>query len=234
MDSLPHLLNISTLATWLSIGGLGTVGVVLPEYDAPPAPRPQEVATQWIPRDFTLGATSSPAPADAAPAIAEPEPTEALPAPPDMPEVADLTPLPEVPEPPPPAAVTHDPPAPRATANSVRTAPRAAIRKPSAAGTSAADGSPGGGAGMSNAARLAAGNMPSPGYPAEARRLGQTGTLTVEFTVDGTGRVISAYAVAPSPWPLLNQEAVRTVRRWRFPPGGGVMKLQRPIVFQIR
>ena len=86
---------------------------------------------------------------------------------------------------------------------------------------------------MTNVARLAAGNMPSPAYPAEARRLGQSGTLVVEFTVDSTGQVISAYAVSPSPWPLLNQEAVRTVRRWRFPPGGGVMKLQRPIVFQL-
>jgi len=76
--------------------------------------------------------------------------------------------------------------------------------------------------------------MPSPAYPAEARRLGQTGTLVIEFTVDSSGQVISAYAVSPSLWPLLNQEAVRTVRRWRFPPGGGVMKLQRPIVFQLR
>jgi outer membrane biosynthesis protein TonB len=44
---------------------------------------------------------------------------------------------------------------------------------------------------------------------------------------------ISAYAKSPSPWPLLNAEAVSTVRSWRFPPGG-VMKLQRPIVFQLR
>jgi protein TonB len=75
--------------------------------------------------------------------------------------------------------------------------------------------------------------MPSPVYPAAARRLGQTGTLLVEFTVDASGRVISAYAKSPSPWPLLNEEAVRTVRRWKFPPGP-VMKLQRPIVFQLR
>jgi TonB family protein len=63
--------------------------------------------------------------------------------------------------------------------------------------------------------------------------LGQTGTLVVEFTVDATGRVISAYAKSPSPWALLNQEAVRTVRGWKFPPGA-VMTLQRPIVFQLR
>lgn len=86
---------------------------------------------------------------------------------------------------------------------------------------------------MSDSARLAAGRMSAPSYPPEARRKGQTGTVVVEFTVDSSGRVISAYAKQPSPWPLLNNEAVRTVRRWKFPPGG-VMKLQRPIVFQLR
>ena len=86
---------------------------------------------------------------------------------------------------------------------------------------------------MSDAARLAAGRMPPPSYPPEARRKGQSGTVIVEFTVDASGRVISARAKSPSPWPLLNNEAVRTVRRWKFPPGG-VMKLQRPIVFQLR
>ena len=75
--------------------------------------------------------------------------------------------------------------------------------------------------------------MPAPSYPAESRRKGQEGTVTVEFTVDSSGRVISAVAKSPSPWPLLNAEAVATVRRWRFPPGA-VMKLQRPIVFQLR
>ena len=86
---------------------------------------------------------------------------------------------------------------------------------------------------MSNSARLAAGRMPAPTYPAAARRGGQTGTVVVEFTVDTSGRVIAAHASKPSPWPLLNDEAVRTVRRWKFPPGE-VMKLQRPIVFQLR
>ena len=86
---------------------------------------------------------------------------------------------------------------------------------------------------MSNNARIAAGRMPSPAYPPYSRRNLQQGTVVVEFTVDQNGKVISAYAKKPSPWPLLNQEAVSTVRLWRFPPGG-VMTLQRPIVFQIR
>ena len=86
---------------------------------------------------------------------------------------------------------------------------------------------------MSKAARIAAGSMPAPSYPAEARRKGQTGTVIVEFTVDSSGRVTYANASSPSPWPLLNQEAVRTVLRWRFPPGDFI-SLERPIVFRLK
>lgn len=234
MDSLQHLLNIGTLATWLSVGGFGAVAVVLPGRAVSEAPRHEEAATQWLPQDFTLGGEISAAPEDPSPAAPEPDPTESLPAPPDLPEVADMEPLPDLPEPLPPAAA-RDTPAPRpgAATASVRTGPRLSAGNRASSGDPAT-GHAGGGSGLSKAARLAAGNMPSPAYPAEARRLGQTGTLVVEFTVDSTGQVISAFAVSPSPWPLLNQEAVRTVRRWRFPPGGGVMKLQRPIVFQLR
>ena len=241
MDSQQHVLNIGALAIWLSVAGFGTVAVVLPGHAVSEAPRHEEAATQWIPQDLTLGGEISPAPTDPAPATSESDPAEALPAPPDMPEVAEMEPLPDVPDPPPPpAAVARDSPVPRPSpaADAVRRSPRPTARKPSSGGvSSAADtgtGHPrGGGSGMSNAARLAAGSMPSPAYPAEARRLGQTGSLVVEFTVDGSGQVISAFAVSPSPWPLLNQEAVRTVRRWRFPPGGGVMKLQRSIAFKL-
>lgn len=75
--------------------------------------------------------------------------------------------------------------------------------------------------------------MPAPAYPFSAKRAGQTGTVVVEFTIGTDGRVISAYAKSASPWPALNEAAVSAVRRWKFPPGG-VMKTQRPIVFQLR
>lgn len=74
--------------------------------------------------------------------------------------------------------------------------------------------------------------MPSPAFPAYSRRNNQTGTVVVEFIVDASGNVISAYAKSSSNWPLLDNEAVRTVRRWKFPPGG-IMKLERPIVFKL-
>lgn len=64
------------------------------------------------------------------------------------------------------------------------------------------------------------GKQPAPGYPARARREGQEGVVLVRFTVAENGRVLSADTASPSPWSLLNESAVRTVReRWRFPPG---------------
>jgi protein TonB len=80
---------------------------------------------------------------------------------------------------------------------------------------------------------MAAGKMPAPRYPMDARRRGEEGTVVVEFTVDASGRVIAAEAKQPSPWASLNREALRAVRSWKFPPGD-VMKMQRPIVFKLR
>jgi len=64
------------------------------------------------------------------------------------------------------------------------------------------------------------GRQPAPHYPREAVRSGQEGKVAVRFAVGENGRVLSAETVTPSPWPLLNEEAVRTVRqRWRFRNG---------------
>lgn len=64
------------------------------------------------------------------------------------------------------------------------------------------------------------GRQPAPEYPLEAVLARQEGVVLVLFTVDPDGRVTSAQAIAPSPWPILNQAAVRCVRdTWRFPPG---------------
>jgi protein TonB len=65
------------------------------------------------------------------------------------------------------------------------------------------------------------GDKPAPEYPREARIARQEGTVVVQFTVDENGHVIDAQAISPSPYPLLNQAAVRAVRdTWdHFPRG---------------
>lgn len=220
MNAFTHLLNIGTLATWLSVAGFGTVGLLVPGWRREPAAK-REMVTSVVQENFTISAEENPGePKDTAPAAAT---AETLPAPPDLPDLTDLPPLPEIPEL--PAAEPSSAPKPAARSSST----------PKSSGTNrgqATRGKPAG-SGISNAARIAAGSMPSPSYPAEAKRKNQTGTVVIEFTVDASGRVISAYPKSSTGWPLLDAEAVRTVRRWTFPPGG-VMKLQRPIVFQLR
>jgi protein TonB len=235
MTSLLHPLHIGTLATWLSVAGFGTVAVVVPARPGPTAERPAQPEAQWLLEDITLGTESSPVlenPSTEPPAA---DLADSWPAPPEIPDLSPQAPLPEIPEMAPAPvseAIVH---APSATAQAPRPTPKArpsrpAVRKPAAASTGVSSGN---GTGLSSSARLAQGRMPPPDYPAEARRLGQTGTLVVEFTIDPSGRVISAYVKSPCPWPLLNEEAVNSVRRWKFPPGT-LMKLQRPIIFQLR
>lgn len=65
-----------------------------------------------------------------------------------------------------------------------------------------------------------AGKQPAPEYPLAAQNAGQEGMVNVRFTVADNGRVVAAETATASPWPLLNDSAVRTVRhRWRFPAG---------------
>jgi TonB family protein len=64
------------------------------------------------------------------------------------------------------------------------------------------------------------GCQPAPVYPREAVRARQEGKVAVRFCVAENGVVLNAEAAKPSQWPLLNDEAVRTVRkRWHFRQG---------------
>lgn len=64
------------------------------------------------------------------------------------------------------------------------------------------------------------GRQPAPDYPRRAVLEGQEGVVTIRFSVREDGLVAGAEAVSPSPWPLLNQAALRVVReRWRFRQG---------------
>lgn len=69
------------------------------------------------------------------------------------------------------------------------------------------------------------GKQPAPEYPEQAQRQGQEGVVGIRFTVGPDGRVLSAEVSSPSPWPLLNQSALHTVRdQWRIPPGVNPVK----------
>lgn len=59
-------------------------------------------------------------------------------------------------------------------------------------------------------------SKPAPAYPAIAKAARASGTVTVQITVDESGRVVSATPV--SGHPLLQQAAAGAVRNWRFTP----------------
>ena len=59
-------------------------------------------------------------------------------------------------------------------------------------------------------------SLPKPAYPAEARRAGASGTVTVQITVDEQGDVISARAI--SGHPSLQDAAVAAASRAKFSP----------------
>lgn len=234
MQALIHSFNIGTLATWLSVAGFGTVGVIVPHWHPIPA-LPGAVEVTMLDQDFTLGESAPYTGSGKSVQTAPAEPAELPISPPELAPMAELEPLPEIPALPSPTIQPFENPVLRKTGGSpaVTSGSPAPARRKTAASGSGGSGAAAASSGGSSADRLAAGRMPAPSYPAESRRKGQTGTVLVEFTVDTQGRVISAHAKSPSPWPLLNNEAVRTVRCWKFPPGG-IMKLQRPIVFQLR
>ena len=76
-----------------------------------------------------------------------------------------------------------------------------------------------------------------PIYPFEAKRNGQSGTVTVEFIVNESGHVLSA-RVTDSTDPVFNDSALRAVARWRFEPGrkdGRVVRFRMavPVVFSL-
>jgi TonB family protein len=78
------------------------------------------------------------------------------------------------------------------------------------------------------------GEQPAPEYPRESVVGRQQGVVVIRFVVDESGRVISADAVAPCAWPLLNQAALRAVTQsWRFVLGP-MRSYEVSIQFQLR
>jgi protein TonB len=90
---------------------------------------------------------------------------------------------------------------------------------------------PGGAAAGTNA-RL---KNPAPPYPYPAIRQHQEGLVLLEAVIDKTGRPLSVDIIQSSGFPLLDQSALRTVRRWKFDPAHiGFLPVQSRVVIPVR
>ena len=252
MNSIFYALNIGTLATWLTVGGASTVACVVQVVDRLPALNdgPGAEAELFITPQAMGSAPPAESPAEAADSTAE-EPVaepEALPELPEMPEIpelpdlAEMAPLPEVPDLPAPApaasrASTQPKPSARPTTGRPKEGSATTGRKPSSGesgrGTGQGSGTArGSGSSAVGSDRWVGLRKASPNYPTSARRQGQEGKVIVQFTVDERGYVVDAKIISGSPYPALNEEALRTVRRFRAKPGVRATTSQ-PIIFQL-
>lgn len=80
---------------------------------------------------------------------------------------------------------------------------------------------------------------PKPRYPIAAKRRGMQGTVILEVLVDVKGKTREIHVLVSSGYPLLDKEALRTVKKWLFAVGrrGGektAMWVKVPIRFQLQ
>lgn len=251
MNSLFYALNIGTLATWLTVGGASTVACVVHVVDRLPALNQgaEDEAELFI----TPQAMGSAPPAESPEAaeeestaeepVAEPKALPELPEMPEIPELPDLAemePLPDVPDLPDPSATraaTQPKPTARPTAGRPKEGSATTGRKPSSGesgrGTGQGSGTArGSGSSAVGSDRWVGLRKASPNYPSSARRQGQEGRVIVQFTVDERGYVVDAKIISGCPFSVLNEEALRTVRRFRAKPGVRATTSQ-PIIFQL-
>ena len=248
MSSILYALNIGTLATWLTVAGASTVACVVHVVDRLPALNDGagEEAELFITPQAMGSAPPAEAPEEAADdlaaeeMVAVPEALPELPEMPELPELAEMEPLPEVPDLPAPAVTrpaTQPKPSARPTTGRPKESSATTGRKPSSGesgrGTGQGNGTArGSGSSAVGSDRWVGLRKASPNYPSSARRQGQEGRVIVQFTVDERGYVVDAKVISGSPYPALNEEALRTVRRFRAKPGVRATTSQ-PIIFQL-
>lgn len=219
---------VLTLVLWLSCLVVGVLGILLPyRRPQPPARTLPSVHAQILDVEIT----SSPAgrATETQPSLKQPV----------MAELAQPVPMPtrwEIPDPVPMVAVST----PSASVEfAVPLEKPGAVAQPGA-GPADANVTP---PAIDSPARPEAvtltfgqgdGKQPSPPYPRAAVRAGQEGTVRIGLAVGEDGMVLAAEILTASPWPMLNEAALNTVRRqWRFPPGA-LRRYEVPIYFQLR
>jgi TonB family protein len=218
--SASYASQILALAVWLTCVGMGATGLTvgwpkLPERKA----EPPAVQATLIEAELHQNAPSQ------AVSIPDQVPTPPAEQPPQPPDLPDLPPLPEL-----PAFVEKVAPVapqPKMEAKVQKTAPVRETTQRSASST-----------GTPTVQNLTMGQgegrQPAPAYPRDALSHRQEGTVYIQLLVGTEGQVLSAEVWQASPWPMLNDAALRTVRgSWHFSPGP--VRLYRvPIRFRIQ
>jgi protein TonB len=249
MSSFLYALNIGTLATWLTLAGASSVACVVKVAERLPDLLQEKPGdTEVFVTPMALGSAPPAAPSESledtdveeVASVPEIPAVPELPEMPDLPEMAELEPLPDIPELPKVSSPegTERPRTAARTASTPKTSNQRATagrssRGESGGGSGSGNGSTrGSGSSPVGADRWVGGRMPKPSYPSASRRAGQQGRVVVQFTVDERGYVVDAKITSSCPFAPLNEEALRTVRRWKFRPGPRATA-SRPIVFQL-
>jgi protein TonB len=86
---------------------------------------------------------------------------------------------------------------------------------------------------------LVAGEQVPPRYPSIARRRAWQGTVVLELSVRADGTVAAVKLRESSGYDVLDQEAIRVAREWRYEPGTRdgkpvAEKLLQPVEFRLR
>ena len=249
MSPLLYAINIGTLATWLTVAGASSVACVVKVVERLPdllADKPKETEVFITPMAMGSAPPAATEASDEAlteeAAIPEIPEVPEIPEMPELPEITDLEPLPDIPDLPqvtspegtqqPKPAVKPAVSRPKTSSNR-STAGQKSTTGESGRGTGTGNGSAqGSGDSAAGASRWVGGRMPKPNYPSACRKAGQQGRVVVNFTVDERGYVVNVSLASSCAYSALNEEALRTVRRWKFKPGPRA-SASRPIVFQL-
>ena len=208
VSSLQEDLAVLTLVLWMTCVVVGLLGFAWPYVrPRPPAPPTEAVVVQQLQVELTAEPVPPP---EAAP---PPPPDPLAPPPPGFlpPPVPRLAAVAQ----PDPAIAFALPVAGPARIVELQRADHLTPVVPSAAPAAGAPPAP-----QPLTFGQGEGKQPAPEYPRLSVRQGQEGVVVVRLGVDADGRVQSAEVASPSPWPLLNDAALRAVReRWRFRSG---------------
>jgi protein TonB len=214
--------SVVTSTIWMGCIAIGVIGIIIP-YARPQPAKPQPTPIQAELLDVSLTADPIPleAAAPATPDVLVPPPSNAPLTPPSAPALIPVA----APNP----AIAFELPVVGPTR--VVEASQASYSTPT---TTPADNPTAQPSTTPLTFGLGEGKQPAPTYPARAASEGQEGTVRIEFTIGTDGRVVAAEITSASPWPLLNQAALKVIReRWRFKPGP-VRRHTIPLEFSLR